>query len=342
MESVLLLLMLLAGLPVTSPAQTAPGFHLTRQIHVGGEGGWDYLSFDAARHRLYVSHAMRVMVVDPDSGTVVGEIPKTEGVHGIAIADDLGKGFISNGRSSSVTVFDLKTLAVRGTVSAGQNPDASLYDPFSHRVFAFNGRSHDATVIDAVTDSVIATLPLGGKPEFAVSDGAGRLFVNIEDKSEIAAIDPVAAKVLARWSVAPGEEPSGLAIDIAHHRLFAVCGNKLMAVVDDETGALVATVPIGSRVDGCAFDPALGYAFSSNGEGTVTVVREESPAKFSVVETVPTRPGARTITIDPATHTLYLPTAEFGPAPAPTADQPHPRPSMVPDSFVILQVQPGS
>jgi YVTN family beta-propeller protein len=320
-------------------AQSSSGYHVVKKIAVGGEGGWDYITFDARSHRLFASHGTKVVVINTDSDKVVGEIPKTEGVHGIAVANEFGRCFISNGRASTVSIVDLKTLTLMDTVSVGRNPDAILYDTFSRRVFVFNGRSNDATILDAEKGTVISTLPLGGKPEFSATDGKGRIFVNIEDKSEIVAIDAKEMKILSRWPIKPGEEPSGLALDVEHHRLFSVCGNKLMIVVDADNGNVIASLPIGDRVDGCAFDPGTGLAFSSNGEGTVTVVREESPAKFSMLETVATQIGARTITVDPKTHTLYLPTAEFGPAPAPTQERPHPRPAILPNTFCILKIQ---
>ena len=321
-------------------AQDKAPYHVAKTIRIGGEGGWDYLTCDPAAHRLYVSHGMSVVVVNTDSATIVGRIPKTEGVHGVTIAKDLARGYISNGRLNNVSVFDIATLAVLRTVPSGTNPDAILYDPFTHRVFVFNGRSNDATVIDAIKDSAIATVPLGGKPEFAATDGAGHIYVNIEDKSEIVTLDAKALTVLSHWSIAPGEEPSGLAIDAVHHRLFSVCSNKLMVVVDAGNGKVVASLPIGDRVDGCAFDPGSGLAFSSNGEGTVTVVREETPDKFTVVANIPTNTGARTIAVDTERHILYLPTADFGPSPAATPERPRPRPSIIPDSFVVLQLEP--
>jgi YVTN family beta-propeller protein len=320
-------------------AQNSPGYHLVKKIAVGGEGGWDYITFDAQSHRLFASHGTKVVVISTDSDKVVGEIPKTEGVHGIAVADEFGRCFVSNGRASTVSIVDLKTLKLIDTISVGKNPDAILYDAFSHRVFVFNGRSNDATILDAEKGTVVSTLPLGGKPEFSATDGKGRIFVNIEDKSEIVAIDAKEMKILSRWPIKPGEEPSGLALDVEHHRLFSVCNNKLMIVLNSDNGDIIASLSIGDRVDGCAFDPGAGLAFSSNGDGTVTVVREESPAKFSVLETVTTQTGARTMTVDPDTHTLYLPTAEFGPAPAPTQERPRPRPPILPNTFVILKIQ---
>jgi DNA-binding beta-propeller fold protein YncE len=276
------------------------------------------------------------VVVDVDTRTMVGDIPDTPGVHGIAIATDLGRGFVSNGRAGTATIFDLKTLGKIGEVKTGQNPDAILYDGASGRVFAFNGRSADATAFDAATGAVAGTIPLGGKPEFAVADGKGRIYVNVEDTSEIVSLDSKSLQVKSRWPLKPCEEPSGLAFDAEHRRLFAVCRNQLMAVVDAASGRVVTTLPIGRGVDGAAFDPATGLAFSSNGEGTVTVVHEDSPESFRIVETVRTQAGARTLALDPKTHRVFLSTAQLGPPPAPTPETPRPRPSVVPGSFVLL------
>jgi YVTN family beta-propeller protein len=320
-------------------AQSSSGYHVVKKIAVGGEGGWDYITFNSQSHQLFVSHATKVVVINTDSDKVVGEIPKTEGVHGIAVANEFSRCFVSNGRASTVSIVDLKTLKLIDTIAVGKNPDAILYDSFSRRVFVFNGRSNDATVIDAEKGIVVSTLPLGGKPEFSVSNGKGHIFVNIEDKSEIVAIDAKEMKILYRWPIKPGEEPSGLAIDVEHNRLFSVCSNKLMIVVDADNGNVITSLPIGDRVDGCAFDPGAGLAFSSNGEGTMTVVREESPSKFSVLDTVKTQVSGRTITVDPVTHTVYIPTAEFGPAPAPTPEHPRPRPTILPNTFYILKIQ---
>jgi YVTN family beta-propeller protein len=276
------------------------------------------------------------MVVDADTSAVVGDIPNTNGVHGIAIVTDVDKGFTSNGRDNAVTVFDLKTLKPSANVPVGKNPDAIIYDPVSKRVFTFNGASHDATAIDAKTNSVVGTIALGGKPEFAVSDEKGHVYVNIEDKSEIVQFDPVKLSVENRWSIAPAEEPSGLAIDRKHRRLFSVGGNKLMAVVNADNGKVITTLPTGAGTDAAAFDPETALAFSSNGEGTLTVVHEDSPDKFKVVENVPTQARARTMALDAKTHNVFLVTAEFGPAPAATAQQPRPRPPMVPGTFTLL------
>jgi len=331
---------LFAAAAIATAQQAPGGYHLARTISLGGEGGWDYLTVDAAAHRLYVSHATRVQVVDTERNAVVGEIPDTQGVHGIALAPELGRGFTSNGRAGTVMVFDLKSLAVIATVKVtGENPDAITFEPVSRRVFTFNGRSADATAIDAASGQVVGTLPLGGKPEFAVADGRGRIFVNIEDKSELVSFDARTLKVEGRWTLAPCEEPSGLAIDREHGRLFSVCGNNLMAVVNGDTGHVITTLPIGSNVDGAAFDPATGLAFSSNGEGTVTVVHEDSLEKFTVVGNVQTKRGARTISLDEATHHIYLPTAQFGPPPSPTPDRPRPRPSVLPGTFEVVVLE---
>jgi DNA-binding beta-propeller fold protein YncE len=321
-------------------AQETPGYHITKKTLVGGEGGWDYLFVDAAGRRLYLSHGDRVVVLDADEVKVIGEIPNTQGVHGIAVASEFNHGFTSNGRTSTVTIFDVKTLKVVKEVPVtGKNPDAILYDPFSKNLFTFNGRSQDATVLNPESGDTVATIFLGGKPEFAVTDLKGHVYVNIEDKSEIAAIDAKGLKVLSRWSIAPGEEPSGLSIDLANRRLFSVCGNKMMVVSDADSGKVVTTVPIGQGPDACKFDPETQLAFSSNGEGTITVIREESPTKFTVVETVKTQPRARTMEIDTKTHALFTVTAEFGETPKPTPEQPRPRPKMIPNTFVVLQLQ---
>jgi YVTN family beta-propeller protein len=321
-------------------AQTKPqsGYHVVNQYKLGGEGGWDYLSLDAKARRLYVSHATHVLVVDADTGAVVGDIPDTPGVHGIAVVEDAGKGYVSSGRSSTVTVFDLKTLKTLKQIPVGKNPDAIIYDDASRRVFTMNGGSNDATAIDVKTDAVAGTLALGGRPEFAVTDGRGNVFVNLEDKSAIVEFDSRRLAVEADWPIAPAEEPSGLAFDRRNRRLFSVGSNKLMAVVNANTGKVVTTVPIGSGVDAAAFDPETGLVFSSNGDGTLTVVHEDAPDKYTVVENVATRRGARTMALDPRTHRVYLVTAEFGPPPAPTPERPRPRPSIVPGSFTLLVV----
>lgn len=312
------------------------GYHLIRTYKLGGEGGWDYLTLDSSSRRLYISRATHVAVIDADTGASVGDIPDTPGVHGIALAQELGRGFVSNGHEGTVTIFDLQSLKPITKVKAGESPDAILYDPSSKRVFAFNGRSQDATAIDAATNNVLGTIKLEGSPEFAVTDARGQIFVNIEDKSQIDAIDPQKLAVTAHWPVAPCEEPSGLAIDGKNHRLFAGCDNKLMAVVDASDGKVIATPTIGDGVDANAFDPETNLAFASCGEGVLTVVKETSPGKFTLVENVPTQPGARTMALDEKTHNVVLVTAKFGPPPPPSPDNPHPRRTILPDTFVVL------
>jgi DNA-binding beta-propeller fold protein YncE len=325
-------------LAATASAQTSPGYAVTQRHVLGGEGGWDYLTWDAAGERLFITRGTHVIVVDSATGKQTGEIPNTAGVHGVALAPDLGKGFISDGRENKVTVFDLKTLATLATVDVGKVPDAICYEPKTKRVFTFNARGNDATAIDATTNKVLGAIALGGKPEFAVADGKGRLFVNIETTAELVEIDPAQLAVKARWPMHGCTEPSGLALDVKHGRLFAGCDNKVMAIVDAKSGALVATLPIGAGVDAVTYDPDKKLAFSSNGEGTLTVVHEDSPDKFTVVETLPTERGARTHILDPATHRVYTVTAGFGPAPAATAENPRPRPTIVPGSFVLLVI----
>jgi DNA-binding beta-propeller fold protein YncE len=326
--------LLLAGYAL---AASSPGYHVTETYKLGGEGGWDYLLADPGMHRLYISRGTHVMVINADTGKSVGDIADTLGVHGIALASELGRGFTSNGREGTVSIFDIKTLATSNKVKVGgENPDAIIYDPATKRVFTFNGRSHDSTAIDAATGKVVGMIKLDGKPEFAASDGKGEVFVNIEDKSELTAIDANTLKVKNTWPLAPCTEPSGLAIDREHRRLFAGCDNKMMAVVDADSGKVLATPAIGEGVDATRYDPGTGLAFASCGEGVLTVIKEDSPDKFSVLENVPTEKGARTMALNTKTHTVYTVTAKFGPPPAPTAENPHPYRSIVPDTFVVL------
>jgi len=315
-----------------------PGLHVLKSYKLGGEGGWDYLKIDAASRSLFISRSTHVIVMDIETGKPVGDIPDTPGVHGIALAPELGRGFTSNGREGSVSIFDLKTFKPLEKVqNVGQNPDAILYDPATKRVFTFNGRSGDSTAIDAATGKIVGKIPLDGKPEFATSDENGKIFVNIEDKSELVALDPQNLKVLSRWPLAPCESPSGLAMDIANRRLFSGC-DKLMAVVNADTGKVIATLPIGDGVDATRFDPESKLAFASCGEGVLTVVKEDAPDKFEVVQNVPTKPGARTMALDPKTHQIFLVTAKFGPPPAATPANPHPWPSILADTFEVLVV----
>jgi len=334
----------LAALLLAAPlraAEPSPGGHrVVTSFPVGGDGGWDYLTVDGASRRVFISRGTHVAVVDADSGKVVGDIPGTEGVHGIALAPELKKGFTSNGRAGTVTVFELPSLAVTGTIKVtGENPDAILYEPVTKRVFTFNGRGKNATAIDAASGAVAGTLALGGKPEFAVSDAAGVVYVNIEDTAEIVAFDAATLAVKARWPLAPCQEPTGLAYDPTSKRLFAGCsGNKLLAVVSAADGKMLGTVPIGEGCDATAFDSGSGLVYASNGDGTLTVVKEASPGTYSAVENVKTKKGARTMALDPAKHRVYLPAAQYGPAPAPSAATPRPRPPLLPGSFEVLVV----
>ena len=317
---------------------SAGAFRILKTYEIGGEGRWDYLTFDAEGRRLFVTRSTHVMVLDADTGKSVGEIADTPGVHGVALAPDLGRGFTSNGKANTATIFDLKTLKVIASVQTGENPDAIVYEPMTKRIFTMNGRSHDATAIDAVAGTALGRIELGGRPEFAVADGSGKLFVNLEDKSEVVVLDAKELKVTARWPLAPGEEPSGLAIDVKSRRLFSVCGNKMMVVLDADSGKVLATPAIGEDVDAAAFDPATDLVFSSNGDGTLTIVHEESPSTFTVVQNVTTLRGARTMALDLKTHNVFLPTAKFEPVPEGAKDSPRPRPNMVPGSFRIIVV----
>lgn len=320
----------------TGAAETAANYHLIKKVVLGGEGFWDYMNVDSGARRLYISRGTKVLVLDADTYALVGEIPNTDGVHGIALAPELGRGFTSNGRANTVTIFDLKTLQVLGDVKTGQNPDAIAYDPATRRVFTFNGRSEDSTAIDAASGTVAGTITLGGRPEFAAADGKGHVYANLEDKSQVVVLDSQALTVKDHWPLAPCESPSGMAMDREHRRLFVGCHNQMMAIMDADSGRIVANPPIGQGVDANAFDPETGLAFSSNGDGTLTVVREDSPEKFTLLGNAETQRGARTMAVDLKTHHVFLVTAEFGPSPAPTADRPHPRPSLVPGSFTLL------
>jgi YVTN family beta-propeller protein len=314
-----------------------PAYKVVNKIKVGGGVRWDYAYLDSANHRLYVSHGTQTEVIDTASDKLVGTIPGTNGVHGVAVAGDLGKGFTSDGADNDVTVFDLKTLKVLSKIKTGQNPDSIIYEPVTHRVFTFNGRSKDSTAIDAKTGDVItSSIPLGGKPEFAQIDGKGHLYVNIEDKNEIVELDAKNALVAKRYSIAPCDSPSGMVID-PKGRLYSVCDNKTMVVSDPAAGKVLATPAIGGGPDGVAFDD--GYAFSANGQdGTITMVGETSPGKFEPVATIQTQRGARTIAADQKAHKLYLPAAEYGPPPAESKDGKKARPQPLPDSFQILVV----
>ena len=333
--------MVTIGLVTFAGAQGASGYHLIKKTIIGGDGGWDYISIDPAGRHVFISHGNHLVVVDADSGAVVSDIADTPGVHGLAVAPDVGRGFTSNGGNDTSSIIDLKTLKTIGRVPVGMGTDAVIYDPASHRVFTFNGDSKDATAIDAAAGKVVGTVRLGGRPEFAAADGAGTVYVNIEDKSQLVAFDSRTLKEKNRWPLRPCTKPAGLAIDTAHARLFVGCANKIMAVVNAKTGKIVATLPIGQGVDANRFDPGTSLAFSSNGDGTLTVVHEDSPGKYTLVEKVATEVGARTMEVDPYTHNIYLVNADVTPR-APTRDNPHPdpygypRPVPVPGTMRLL------
>ena len=329
-----------AGLTTAFIAEgaAAQNMELLQHWKLGGTGGWDYLTMDSAKKRLFISRATRVDVVSVESGKVLGSIPDTQGVHGIALAPALKRGFTSNGRANTVTAFDLDTLKViQEAKVSGQNPDAILYEPSGKHVFTFNGASKDVTVLDASSLAVVATIPVPDKPEFAAQDGRGQIFVNIEsDPGQMVVIDTQKLTVKSTWPLPGCNSPSGLAIDRAHRRLFSVCDGKVMAVTDAVSGKQTALVTIGEHPDAAGYDQKRGLVFSSNGEGTLSVVRQDSPDRYTVVQTLPTQRGARTMALDETTGKVYLVTADFGAAPAATAEQPHPRPALIPDSFVLL------
>ena len=333
---------LILALPLAvaaAAAALAPTYTVAHRTALGADGGWDYMAVDTGAHRLYISRGTHVQVVNTDTDSLVGDIPNTPGVHGIALKTSAHRGFTSNGRDSTVTVFDTRTLMPLASIRVpARNPDAIFYDAASNRVFTFNGGSASTTAIDADKFAVVGSIALGGKPEFATSDGNGTIYVNVEDTHEIVEFDAKALKVKHRWSLAGCEEPTGQAIDRAHKRLFAVCGNKVMVVINSTTGAAVATVPIGDGSDGVMFDDARQMAITSNGEGSMTFVHEDTPDKYTVTQTLPTMSRARTLTIDQRTHKLYTVSAEFGTTPAPTAATPRPRPAMVPGSFTLLTI----
>jgi DNA-binding beta-propeller fold protein YncE len=317
-----------------APAPPSSGYHVIKTIPVGGDSGWDYVYVDSDARRVYISHGTHTVVLDADTYAVVGDIADTQGVHGIAIASDLGRGFTSNGRSNDVTVFDLKTLKpVSANVKTDQNPDAILYEPVTKRVFTFNGRGKNSTAINAADGSVLGAIDMGGKPEFAAADGKGGVYVNNEDTSELYHLDAQNLKALHHWPLAPCKSPSGLAIDAKNRRLFSVCDEKVMAVTDADTGKVVATPAICDGPDAAAFDPATSLAFASCGDGNLTVIHEDSPDKFTVVENVPTKRSARTMGLDLKTHNIFLPAADFDP-PAPGER----RGKMKPGSFVVVVV----
>jgi len=329
---------LVAVLILTHATFAQSGLQLIKKTVIGGEGGWDYLSVDDQNRRLYVSHATQVEVLNVDTHEKIGVIPDLKGVHGAITIPKSGRGITTNGRTNTVTIFDLKTLKPIIELPTGKNPDALLYDKFSDRVFIFNHSDVTTTVIDIKEGKVIGTVDVGGTAlEAGISDEKGTIFVNLEDTHEIVSFDAKTLAIKNKWKIAPGEEPTGLAIDLKNHRLFSVCHNGWMMVLDSDKGNIIAQVPIGKRVDGVVFDSKLGMAISSNGEGTMTVVKEVSANEFKVVETVKTEAGARTITLDPKTHHVFLSTAQYGETPAATTENPNPRPKVVPGTFMVLE-----
>lgn len=331
MKKILIICLMVAAIKTNVSAQ-ASGYYVADSFHIASSGGWDYIAVN--KNKLYVSHGTQVNILDKKTGDSLGIIPNTTGVHGIAFDNELNKGYTSNGRLNNVTVFDLTTNNVLTQIPTGNNPDAILFDDYSKKIITCNGRSNSLTVIDPATDKVLDTVALSGKPETAVSDGKGKVFVNIETKSSISEVDIEKYKVENTWSVAPGESPSGLAIDRKTGRLFAGCDNKMLIVLDVTNGKVIGTPAIGDGCDGTAFDPQLNYIYSSNGDGTLTIIKETSKDKFEVVENITTKRGARTIGLDSETHTVYLPTANFKPA-----EQGERRPPMVPGSFQVLVVR---
>lgn len=336
MKKISYLLFVVFGVTQATFAQS--GFQLIKKTVIGGEGGWDYLSVDDQNRRLYVSHSTQAEVLNVDTHEKIGTIADLKGIHGVIAVPKSGRGVTTNGRSNSVTIFDLKTLKSIVELPTGKNPDALLYDKFSDRVFIFNHSDVTTTVIDITEGKVIGTVDVGGTAlEAGVSDENGTIFVNLEDTHEIVSFDAKTLAIKSKWKIAPGEEPTGLAIDVKNHRLFTVCHNGWMMVLDSDKGTVVAQVPIGKRVDGVVFDPKLRMAISSNGEGTMTVVQEVSPNEFKVIETVKTEVGARTIALDAKTHHVFVSTAQYGETPAATTENPNPRPKIVPGTFMVLE-----
>jgi DNA-binding beta-propeller fold protein YncE len=332
----------LTALLAAAGARADAPYSIVARWKTGGSGGWDYLTVDAARGRLFVTRGDHVEVLATKDGAVLGRIANTQGVHGVALAPELKRGYTSNGRANTVTEFDYDTLAtLREVAVTGQNPDAILYEPASRRLLTFNGRSKNATVLDAATLTVVATLPVPDKPEFAVTDEHGRVFVNIEsDPGRLLVIDAAKATITANWPLPGCDSPTGLALDAKHSQLFSVCDGNVMAVTDAATGQQLAKVAIGAGPDAAAVDTARGLVFSSNGDGTLSIVRADAKAGFPVVGTLTTQRGARTMALDPTTGRIFLVTADFGPPPPATPDQPHPRPAQLPDTFTVLVAAP--
>jgi YVTN family beta-propeller protein len=331
----------LAGsLVVTFAALPQAGYHRLNKYELGAAPGgkeyWDYITFDASTRRLYISHNTEVKVVDADSGAIVGSIPDLKRVHGIVVLSNLGRGFISDGGADEVVVFDLKTLKPTGHIKTGGNPDCIIYDPASKHVFTMNGKTNDASVIDPASGTVVATIPIGGRPEYAVPDGHGTIYDNVEDKNEVVAIDSMTNTVKSHWPIAPAEEATAIDLDAEHHRLFIGGRNKLLAITNVDTGKVVQTFPIGAGVDTNIFEPSTGTLFVAAREGVLHVFHEDSPDHFSVVENVKTEFGARNMALDPKTHQIFIDSADFTPAAEPTTEQPHPQPTPVSGTFRLL------
>lgn len=335
MKRILALIFAAATMPAI-PATAQKSFKLADRVKLGGEGGWDYLTYDADAKRLFITRGTHVMVVDARTLKATDDITGLAGIHGVALAPELGRGFITSGGDDMLAIFDLKTLHVLDKVKVGGRPDAVLYDASAKRVYTFNAKTQDSTVVDAATGKVVGTVPLGGKPETGVADGKGNVYVNIEDRNEIVRIDTAKLKAAEHYAMAGCDEPSALAIDVAHRRLFAGCGSKIVAVVDPDAGKLVTTVDICSGVDAGAFNPKSQQIFMSCGDGMLTVIHEDSPDKYSVLQNVPTAKGARTMALDAASNTVYTVTAQFDPTPPP----PGQRRKMIPDTFELLVVRP--
>jgi len=315
--------------------EQSSSYHRVQSVPIAGEGGWDYVSVDSVARRVYVAHSTKVDVLDADSGEVVGVVAPLDGAHGVVMATGTGRGFASNGKANKVTVFDLKTLAITGTIATGNKPDAMLYDPATKRVFAFNGESGSATVIDAVRAKKIATMALKGQPEFAVADGRGHVFVNLEDKSETLAIDSRRLKVVKRWALAPCESPASLALDRTNHRLFVGCANHMLAVVNADNGEVITTLPVGEHVDATAFDASTHAVISSAADGTLTVIAQDDANHYHVAQTVTTPLRSKTFGLDEKTDRLFVPAADFGAAPPASADNPKGRPAVLPGTFTM-------
>lgn len=334
----LLVLGLTVGLGLSAAAIGPVHFHEIARYNLGGDGGWDYLNIDSASHRIFIARSNRVMVVDSESGKIIREIPKMSGIHGVALDTVSGFGFASLGESSSVAVFDLKSYETVALIPAGTKPDAILYDAFSKRVFTFNGSSNDVTVIDAAAKKMVGRVELGASPEFAVSDGAGKIYVNLKDTNSLARFDALTLKLENKFALAPCTAPTGLSMDAAAKRLFVGCGNKLLLVVNGDSGKVMQSFPAGSGIDATAFDPQRKLAFASAGEGQLTVIREKSANDFELVETVPTQKGARTMALDPQTGRVFLVTAKFGPRPMYVTAAGPAKPSIISDSFTLLEL----